>query len=303
MIALPLRSLLSASDLPDPRRLTEAAAALHLLERGLWLSAGAELEDVPRLLQEDRGRQMLRAALFAARVPGWREAQAYRDAIVCAARGLAAKVVRRDFCWVRHVPFDDLLQEATFGVIRALELYDPGAGVAFSTYAAHWIRHHVSRAVARESSPVRQPGRLYDDCRAVSAARARLGGLGRDPSAAEVAAAASVPEARVHEADAVGAALSMDSGRARWPDLAASARLEAWERAEDLRRVVALARRMQRSRRLSRRVVEVFVARASGRSLDEVGAARGITGERVRQIEAEAVAAVRREIEREGRTR
>jgi RNA polymerase primary sigma factor len=149
---------------------------------------------------------------YLQRVEQARAAQADAKArFVAANLRLVVTVARR---YARsHMPFIDLIQEGNLGLMTAVERFDPSRGFRFSTYATWWIRHAVARAVANHSRTVRLPVHVLDARRKVVRARQRmLARSGRRPTVATLAHETGLREGQVQVARAVStaAAASLD---------------------------------------------------------------------------------------------
>jgi RNA polymerase primary sigma factor len=100
----------------------------------------------------------------------------------------------------RHtsLPFEDLVQEGAIGLIQAVERYDPSRGFRFSTYATHWIRQSISRAIDMKARAIRIPPYISEMVRKVQRVYAKLvGELGRVPTVDEVSEAVGIPSSRL----------------------------------------------------------------------------------------------------------
>lgn len=110
-----------------------------------------------------------------------------RDALVMANMGLVKKAARR---WEQStgLEFDELVAEGVFGLIRAVDQYDPATGNAFSSYAMPWIHGAIQHWIRDHGWGVlRVPRKHVEDYAKVTATHRRLAGLGRSLPLARVA--------------------------------------------------------------------------------------------------------------------
>ena len=210
--------------------------------------------------------------------------------VVNIARGYAGK----------GLTLQDLIEEGNLGLLRAVEGFDPDMGTRFSTYASYWIKQSIKRALINSAKTIRIPAYMVELLSKWRRANARLKEeLGRTPTAEEIARILGLPKKKlpiikkaIHVYTSTPQTEQTDSG---WSlgEIVMDDRVRNPE--EELLETDALKTALELLAELDERESTVLKMRfgledTETHTLKEIGEELGLTRERVRQIETEALA-------------
>jgi len=228
---------------------------------------------------------------------GW----AAREHLITANSRLVISVAKKYMG--RGVPFLDLIQEGNIGLIRATKKFDYRRGHKFSTYATWWIRQAVTRAIADQGRTIRVPVHMGDQINKLLRVQHQLTQrLGRDPSVEELANALEVPPKKVENMIQVARRpLSLETPTDDEEDSVLGDFIEDEDAAppDDTATYNLLREHLgEVLNGLPPREVRILQLRyglldGQAYTLEEVGRKMGVTRERVRQIEAQALSRLR----------
>ncbi len=287
---------------------TDDTIGLYLKEvsRVPLLTAEEEVELAQRI---ERGK-MAREELARSRVgkkrgeelrmlieDGW----AAREHLITANSRLVISVAKKYMG--RGVPFLDLIQEGNIGLIRATKKFDYRRGHKFSTYATWWIRQAVTRAIADQGRTIRVPVHMGDQINKLLRTQHQLTQkLGRDPSIEELAESLDVPPKKVENMIKISRRpLSLETPTDNEEDSVLGDFIEDDEiPAPDVTATYNLLKEhletiMDSLPPREVRILQLRYGLLDGQAytLEEVGRKMGVTRERVRQIEAQALSRLR----------
>ncbi|NMB76109.1 MAG: sigma-70 family RNA polymerase sigma factor [Myxococcales bacterium] len=240
------------------------------------------------------------AAVGAEIRAGGEEATAARNRLLTAHQKLVMTIARR--YPARGLDFFDLVQEGNLGLVRAADRFDPERGFRFATYASWWVRQSIGRLLAEQGGPVRIPPHVQEALHKLNRLSRRVVlQTGREPGVEDLARRLNKSPERVREILGAGIRpVSVDAPQGDDPDGASlldflpDPHAGPDEEADHAVRLEALSGALSA---LNPREREILLRRfRDGLTLQEVGEQFGLTRERTRQLQEQAIRRLRQRI-------
>ena len=274
-------------------------------EQEVWLAK--RIEKAVKSSEELEGKNRKGPNRRAKLIDDIADGLAAREHLVTANSRLVISVAKKYIG--RGVPFLDLIQEGNIGVLRAAKKFDHHRGHKFSTYATWWIRQAVTRAIADQGRTIRVPVHMGDQInKLLRASHSLTQKLGRDPSTDELAKALEVGPRKVEDMQQIARRpLSLEMSTDDEDDSSLGDFITDVESPEPARVTLEKMRREHIDEELAKmpaREVQILKLRyglhdGEAYTLEEVGKMMGVTRERVRQIEAQALSRLRHPLQRQ----
>ena len=235
-----------------------------------------------------------------------RDAVLARDSLVKSNLRLVVNIAKRYAR--RGMPLTDLIEEGNIGLIRAVEGYDPDHSTRFSTYASWWIKQAIKRSLINSRQPIHIPAYMVEMVSRFKKATAHFADQGRQPTPAELAKFMRVPEGKVQMIHrAVTAMNSASQASAEESDVLLSDMLPdkrtpmpeaALFSESDVEVVQRLLERIDEREAIILRL-RFGLDGSEPKTLKEIGVEVGLTRERVRQLQDEALGKLKEALEDE----